>query len=61
MKWFLVVYLFTADAWFTAEQLGHDGWHRNQYPDAESCIIAQHQFTDRYPDIDLMRASCEQH
>jgi hypothetical protein len=60
MKWFLVVYFFVAGEWHTAEHLNMDGWHRIEYPTAESCIQAQWQFTD-VTNPKVIRASCEQH
>jgi hypothetical protein len=58
MKWFLVVYFFVAGEWHTAEHLNMDGWHRMEYPTAESCIQAQWQFTD-VTNPKVIRASCE--
>ena len=52
MKWFLVVYILSAGEWITAEQ------KRVAYPDAESCIVAQNEFTTQN-DPAFVRASCE--
>ena len=60
MKWFLVVYFVVGGEWVSAENLGKEGWYRIQYPDAESCINAQWEFTS-ITNPDAIRASCEQH
>ena len=52
MKWFLVVYMLSAGEWIAAEQ------KRVAYPDAESCIVAQNEFTTQN-DPAFVRASCE--
>ena len=52
MKWFLVVYMLSAGEWITADQ------KRVAYPDAESCIVAQHEFTTQN-DPAFVRASRE--
>ena len=58
MKWFLVVYFLSAGQWITAEQMGSEQHKRVAYPDAESCIVAQNQFTTQH-DPGFVRASCE--
>ena len=59
MKWMLVVYFSVAGSWHTAAELEMREWQTRMFPDAESCIQAQHRFTDLHPEIDRMRASCE--
>ena len=51
MKWVMIVYVLTAGVWTQS--------HTVSYPDAESCIQAQWQFTEANPNIDEIRASCE--
>jgi hypothetical protein len=46
-------------SWHTAEELGRHGWYRIEYPDVESCIQAQHRFTENTRYQNLRRASCE--
>jgi len=52
MEWILAIYIFVAGEWQLHQQHG--------FPDVESCIQAQHEFTDLNPDITQIRASCEQ-
>ena len=52
MEWILAIYIFTAGEWQLHQQHG--------FPDVESCIQAQWEFTDLNPDITQIRASCEQ-
>ncbi len=59
MKWMLVVYFSVAGSWHTAAELEMSEWQTRMFPDAESCIQAQHRFTLEHPEIDQMRASCQ--
>ena len=59
MKWFLVVYFVVGSEWVSAEKLGKEGWYRIQYPDAESCINAQWEFTS-ITNPDAIRAIVDQ-
>jgi hypothetical protein len=52
MEWIMAIYIFTAGEWQLHEQ--------HTFQDVESCIQAQHEFTDRNPDITRTRASCEE-
>ena len=60
MKWALIVYFYVAGTWYTAEELHMTEFPTTLHASAESCIQAQHSFTEAHPDIGRVRAGCEQ-